>query len=167
LDAGRGAGNRDPTLAFQLHVVHRGTVTVTTDLFDFVNPAGVEEDTLAEGRFARIDVSANPDVSQFLQTHNFHLNMAHGYFISRGRGVQNRVKSLDAQEMANAGSVLFSRTWRKDLWNAVFQYSKIEGEHQLDWAAAQPGVGKILRRGLDTPDLGEHIPHQEPILDTS
>jgi hypothetical protein len=87
-------------------MVHRGTVTVATDLFDFVNPSGVKEDALAEGRFARIDVSTNPDVSQFLQTHNFHLNSACGRFISRGHGVRNRVKSLAAQEMTNAGSVV-------------------------------------------------------------
>ncbi len=75
-DAGCGTGDRDPTFSFQFHVVHGGTVTVTADLFDLVNPSGVEQDSLAQGRFARIDVSTDPDVSQFLQTHNFHLNSA-------------------------------------------------------------------------------------------
>ncbi len=50
-NAGRGAGDRDPAFSFQFHVVHRGTVTVTTDLFDLVNPTGVEQDRARSGSF--------------------------------------------------------------------------------------------------------------------
>ncbi len=70
-DTGRSAGDRDPAFTFQFHMVHRGPVTVATDFFNFVDSTGVEQDSLAERCFARIDMGTDPDVSDFLQTHNF------------------------------------------------------------------------------------------------
>ncbi len=77
LHAGRGTGDRDPTFFFQFHVVHGRAIAATTDFFDLVNSAGVEQDPLAERRFARVDVGTDTDVSDFLQIHNFHLTDAH------------------------------------------------------------------------------------------
>src|SRR5690606_20774936 len=43
-DLRRGRCDRDPTLFFEFHVVHRRAVAATTNLFDFVDPTCVEED---------------------------------------------------------------------------------------------------------------------------
>ena len=60
---GRSTGDRDSTFTFQVHVVHRGSVTVTTNFFDFVNPSGVIENALTQRGFTRVDVSTDSDVS--------------------------------------------------------------------------------------------------------
>ncbi len=90
LDAGCGAGDRNPTLTLQFHMVHRGAIAVTADLFDLVNPSGVKQNPLAQGGFPRIDMGTNPDVSQFLQTHNFHLNSTGNLMHSLGREERSR-----------------------------------------------------------------------------
>ena len=56
LTRGRGAGDGDAALLFELHVVHGGAVAAAADVFDLVNTAGVEQDALAERRLARVDV---------------------------------------------------------------------------------------------------------------
>mgnify|MGYP005639562169 CR=1 FL=1 len=63
----RGVGCRggdcDTPLLLQFHVIHGRTGATTLDLFNFVNAAGVEEDSLAQGCLARVDVSGNADIS--------------------------------------------------------------------------------------------------------
>ena len=46
-----GTGNGNTAFTFEFHVVHGGTVTITPNLFDLVNPSGVKKDTLAQGCF--------------------------------------------------------------------------------------------------------------------
>ena len=46
-----GTGNGDTAFTLEFHVVHGGTVTITPNLFDLVNPSGVKKDTLAQGCF--------------------------------------------------------------------------------------------------------------------
>ena len=63
LDRGGGAGDRDAALALQVHVVHGGAVAVAADVFDLVDAAGVEQNPLAQGRLARVDVGGDADVA--------------------------------------------------------------------------------------------------------
>ena len=67
LEAGRGAGDRDAALFFELHEVHRGAVAAAADVLNFVDTAGVKQDPLAQGRFARVDVGRDADVSKFFE----------------------------------------------------------------------------------------------------
>ena len=69
LNGGGGTGDRDPTFALEVHVVHRGAVAAAFDLVDSMDPASVKQDPLAEGGLARVDVCRNTDVSQFCQIH--------------------------------------------------------------------------------------------------
>ena len=57
LNLSRGTGDRDPTLFLKFHVIHGGTVAAATDLFDFVDTTCVEQDSLTEGRLARVNMS--------------------------------------------------------------------------------------------------------------
>jgi hypothetical protein len=50
-DACGSTGDGDSPLTLKFHVIHGGTITVTPNLFDLVNPSGVVKDTLAQGRF--------------------------------------------------------------------------------------------------------------------
>ncbi len=61
LDRGGGAGDRDPALPLQFHVVHRGPGVV--DLAHAVDAAGVEQDPLAQRGLARVDVGGNADIA--------------------------------------------------------------------------------------------------------
>ncbi len=72
LDCGGGAGDRDAALAFEVHVVHR-RAPFALDLLDPVDPAGVIQDALAQGGFARVDVGRNADVAQFREVHDDNL----------------------------------------------------------------------------------------------
>ena len=62
-DGRGGAGDRDAPLAFEIHVVHGGAVAAAFDFIDPMDAAGIEEDPLAQGRFARVDMGRNADVS--------------------------------------------------------------------------------------------------------
>ena len=67
LAEGRGRSNGDAPLAFQIHAVHEGPHAVLAlDVVHGVDPLRVKEDALGEGGFARVDVGADPDVSDFL-----------------------------------------------------------------------------------------------------
>lgn len=49
--------NGDTLFSFQVHGIHLRTNTVTaTDIVDFLDTAGVKEDTFGTGGFAGIDV---------------------------------------------------------------------------------------------------------------
>ncbi len=61
LSRGRRGGDGDTALALLLHPVHRGSALV--DFADLVGPAGVVEDALGGGRFARVDVGNDADIS--------------------------------------------------------------------------------------------------------
>ena len=69
LDRGSGAGDGDAALALQFHVVHGGAGAAAFDLLHAVDAAGVEEDPLAEGGLARVDVGGNADIAEFRQVH--------------------------------------------------------------------------------------------------
>ena len=58
---GRGGRDRDAALLLLLHPVHRGGAVV--DFTDLVVDAGVEEDALGRGGFARVDMRHDPDVA--------------------------------------------------------------------------------------------------------
>ena len=58
-----------PRSRLQVHVVHGRAVAAALDLLDPVDAAGVEQDPLAQGGFARVDVGGNADVAQVLQVH--------------------------------------------------------------------------------------------------
>ena len=62
LDGGGGAGDGDAAFAFEIHIVHRGP-PFPLDLLDAMDAAGIVENPLAQGRFARVDVSRNADIS--------------------------------------------------------------------------------------------------------
>ena len=63
----RGRGDRDAALLLLLHPVHRRFALV--DLPHAVNAAGEEEDPLANGGFAPIDVGHDPDISNAFVLH--------------------------------------------------------------------------------------------------
>ena len=63
VDGGRGAGNRDTSFLFQIHMIHGRAATVAAHLFHTMDAAGVEKDSLTERRFARVNVSGDPNVS--------------------------------------------------------------------------------------------------------
>jgi len=64
LDVGRRRSDRDPALAFELHVVHgRADPVLTLDVVDRMDPLGVEQDPLGQRRLARVDVGRDLDVS--------------------------------------------------------------------------------------------------------
>ncbi len=46
-----------------------GRRAAAADILDLVNPAGVVQNPLAQGRFARVDVRRNADVAKFLEVH--------------------------------------------------------------------------------------------------
>lgn len=73
LDRSGGTGDGDPSLLFQIHVVHCGAFAA--DFLDTMNSPGVEKDPLAQGCFARVDVSRNTDIVQVSQRvlHDFHI----------------------------------------------------------------------------------------------
>jgi hypothetical protein len=50
-------------------VVHGCAIAATFDFFDLVNAARVKQDPLAQGRFARVNVSRNTDVTHVLEVH--------------------------------------------------------------------------------------------------
>ncbi len=56
LHRGAGAGDRDAALALEVHEVHGGAIAAAFDVFDLVDPAGIKQNPLAQGRFARVDV---------------------------------------------------------------------------------------------------------------
>ena len=58
------AGDRDPALFLQLHVVHRGAFAA--DLLHPVNAAGVEQDPLAQRCLAGVDMRRNSNVPDFV-----------------------------------------------------------------------------------------------------
>src|SRR5262249_40618927 len=64
-----GAGDRDAALLFELHMVHRGAVATALDLFDLMDTGRVKKDALAEGRFARVDVRRNAEITNFRKVH--------------------------------------------------------------------------------------------------
>src|SRR5690606_12491 len=70
LHLGGGRGDGDAPFLLQIHEVHGRTVTVPLHLVHFVNAAGVEQDPLGEGRLARVDVSGDADVAEFLEIHS-------------------------------------------------------------------------------------------------
>ena len=63
LPEGGGGGRRDGDAAFLLllHPVHHGGAVV--HFADFMSDAGVEEDALGGGRFARVDMGADADIA--------------------------------------------------------------------------------------------------------
>ena len=61
----RGGGDGDALLAFQFHVVHRGSTVAAFDLVHHVNAAGVKQDPLRERRLAGVDVGRDTNVSDF------------------------------------------------------------------------------------------------------
>ena len=63
MDRGGGAGDGDSAFALQVHVVHGGA-SLTLDLLDAVDAAGIEQNALAQGGFTRVDVGRNANVSQ-------------------------------------------------------------------------------------------------------
>src|SRR4051812_34958646 len=58
-----GTGDRDAALFFELHVVHGGAVAAAADVLNFVDPARVIENPLAQGGLTRVDVGRDTDVS--------------------------------------------------------------------------------------------------------
>jgi len=64
------AGDGDSPLPLQVHVIHRGTALAATNFLDAVDPPCVEEDSLAEGRFPRVDVGRYSDVANFGKIHS-------------------------------------------------------------------------------------------------
>ena len=66
LHRGRGTRDRDSTLFFEFHVIHRRTISTSTNFFNLVNPSGVVENSFTQGRFPGVDVSRNTDITQFV-----------------------------------------------------------------------------------------------------
>ncbi len=75
-DRGGRAGDRDPALALQVHVVHGRPVAA--DLLHAVDPAGIEQDPLAQRRLAGVDMGRNTNVSQSCQVHRRQLSFPFG-----------------------------------------------------------------------------------------
>jgi hypothetical protein len=68
LAMGGGGGDGDPALALQLHRVHLGAHAVLAlDVVDHPDALGIEQHALGEGGLPRIDVRADPDVTNALQ----------------------------------------------------------------------------------------------------
>src|SRR6267154_1924667 len=63
--SGGGAGDGDPALALLLHPVHGGGAFIHGT--DLVGHTGIEQDALGRRRFARVDVSHDPDVAGILE----------------------------------------------------------------------------------------------------
>ena len=57
--------NGDTALSFLIHEVHRGCAVV--DLADFVNLTGEFENAFGGGRFARVNVGENSDITVFAE----------------------------------------------------------------------------------------------------
>ena len=69
LHAGGGAGDRDPALAFQIHIVHRGAVTTTLDLLDAMDAPCVEKNALRKRCFAGVDMGRDAHVAKLGEIH--------------------------------------------------------------------------------------------------
>jgi hypothetical protein len=63
--SGRSGLNGDPALGFLLHEVHGGCAVV--DLADFVNLTSEFENAFGGGRFTRVNVGENSDVTVFAE----------------------------------------------------------------------------------------------------
>ena len=61
---GRGAGDGDAALAFELHRVHLGAHAIlAADIVDRMHAVGVEEDPLRQGRLPTINMGGDPNVT--------------------------------------------------------------------------------------------------------
>ena len=69
LHAGGGAGDRDPALPLQIHVVHRGAVTAALDLLDAMDAPCVKENALRKRCFAGVDMGRNAHVAKLGEIH--------------------------------------------------------------------------------------------------
>jgi hypothetical protein len=63
--SGRSGLNRNTALSFLFHEVHSGCAVV--DLADFMNLTGEFENAFGGGRFARVNVGENSDVTVFTE----------------------------------------------------------------------------------------------------
>ena len=57
------AGDGDTTLTLQFHVVHRGPITISADLFDLMDSSGVEQNAFTESGLTRVNVGADTNVT--------------------------------------------------------------------------------------------------------
>ena len=70
-DGGGRAGDGDPALLFEVHVVHRRAAAgaAVMDFLHAVNPPGIVQDPLAQRGLAGVDVRRNADVAKFGNVH--------------------------------------------------------------------------------------------------
>src|SRR5262249_49940731 len=91
LQTGRGAGDRDAALFFELHEVHRGAIAAAAYVFNLVDTAGVKQNALTQGRFARVDVGRNADVTKLFEVHDYYLCLKNKPTDDRGYTSSDRI----------------------------------------------------------------------------